>query len=57
MPDPIVGREDGGDPEQEALLGDSVARTLLNRAPNASPVKWSPSSSRRSEVWPSVWPG
>ena len=29
MPDPVVGRADGGDPEQEALLADSVGIALL----------------------------
>src|SRR5215211_262911 len=29
MPDPIVGREGGGDPEQEALLADAVGLALL----------------------------
>ena len=29
MPDPIVGPEDGGDPEHEALLADSVGLALL----------------------------
>jgi len=29
MPDPIISREDGGDPEQEALLADSVGLALL----------------------------
>jgi RNA polymerase sigma-70 factor (ECF subfamily) len=29
VPDPIVGREDGSDPEQEALLADSVGLALL----------------------------
>jgi RNA polymerase sigma factor (sigma-70 family) len=29
VPDPIVGRADGGDPEQEALLADSVGLALL----------------------------
>ena len=29
VPDPIVGREDGADPEQEALLADSVGLALL----------------------------
>jgi RNA polymerase sigma-70 factor (ECF subfamily) len=29
MPDPIIGREEGGDPEQEALLADSVGLALL----------------------------
>jgi RNA polymerase sigma-70 factor (ECF subfamily) len=29
MPDPIIGREDRGDPEQEALLADSVGLALL----------------------------
>jgi RNA polymerase sigma-70 factor, ECF subfamily len=28
VPDPIVSREEGGDPEQEALLGDSVGLAL-----------------------------
>src|SRR5437870_7395426 len=29
MPDPIVSRADGGEPEYEALLGDSVGLALL----------------------------
>jgi len=29
MPDPIIDRADGGDPEQEALLSDSVGLALL----------------------------
>jgi RNA polymerase sigma factor (sigma-70 family) len=29
VPEPIVGREDGSDPEQEALLADSVGLALL----------------------------
>jgi hypothetical protein len=29
VPDPIVGREDRIDPEQEALLADSVGLALL----------------------------
>jgi RNA polymerase sigma factor (sigma-70 family) len=29
VPDPIIGHEDGGDPEQEALLADSVGLALL----------------------------
>ncbi|MCW2940952.1 MAG: hypothetical protein JWN00_3937 [Actinomycetia bacterium] len=29
VPDPIISREDGGDPEQEALLADSVGLALL----------------------------
>jgi RNA polymerase sigma factor (sigma-70 family) len=29
VPDPIVSREDGGDPEQQALLADSVGMALL----------------------------
>src|ERR1700730_11525684 len=29
MPDPIVSREDGTDPEREALLADSVGLALL----------------------------
>jgi RNA polymerase sigma factor (sigma-70 family) len=29
MPDPVIGREDGGDPEQEALLADAVGLALL----------------------------
>jgi RNA polymerase sigma-70 factor, ECF subfamily len=29
VPDPIVSREEGGDPEQAALLGDSVGLALL----------------------------
>ena len=29
MPDPVVGRADGGDPEQEVLLADSVGVALL----------------------------
>src|SRR5215212_4261198 len=29
LPDPIISREDGGDPEQEALLANSVGLALL----------------------------
>src|SRR6059058_3713886 len=29
MPDPIISRDDGGDPEQEALLADAVGLALL----------------------------
>jgi RNA polymerase sigma factor (sigma-70 family) len=29
VPDPVVGRADGGDPEQQALLADSVGLALL----------------------------
>src|SRR5687768_16898949 len=29
MPDPIIGRADGGDPEQAALLADAVGLALL----------------------------
>jgi RNA polymerase sigma factor (sigma-70 family) len=29
VPDPIISHQDGGDPEQEALLADSVGRALL----------------------------
>jgi len=37
MPDPIVGREDRVDPEQEALLGDSVGLALLVVLQSLSP--------------------
>jgi RNA polymerase sigma factor (sigma-70 family) len=39
MPDPIVGREDGVDPEQEALLGDSVGLALLVVLQSLSPAE------------------
>jgi len=39
MPDPIVGREDRGDPEQEALLGDSVGLALLVVLQSLSPAE------------------
>src|SRR4051794_14672329 len=29
MPDPVIGHQNGGDPEQEALLADSVGLALL----------------------------
>jgi RNA polymerase sigma-70 factor (ECF subfamily) len=29
LPDPVIGREDGGDPEHEALLSDAVGLALL----------------------------
>jgi RNA polymerase sigma-70 factor (ECF subfamily) len=39
IPDPIVGREDGIDPEQEALLGDSVGLALLVVLQSLSPAE------------------
>ena len=39
MPDPIVGREDRDDPEQEALLGDSVGLALLVVLQSLSPAE------------------
>jgi RNA polymerase sigma factor (sigma-70 family) len=39
MPDPIVGREDRVDPEQEALLGDSVGLALLVVLQSLSPAE------------------
>jgi RNA polymerase sigma factor (sigma-70 family) len=39
MPDPIVGREDRIDPEQEALLGDSVGLALLVVLESLSPAE------------------
>jgi RNA polymerase sigma factor (sigma-70 family) len=39
MPDPIVGREDRIDPEQEALLGDSVGLALLVVLQSLSPAE------------------
>src|SRR5215212_6997001 len=39
MPDPIVGREDCVDPEQEALLGDSVGLALLVVLQSLSPAE------------------
>jgi RNA polymerase sigma factor (sigma-70 family) len=39
MPDPIVGREDRMEPEQEALLGDSVGLALLVVLQSLSPAE------------------
>ena len=39
MPDPIVGRGDRVDPEQEALLGDSVGLALLVVLESLSPAE------------------
>ena len=39
MPDPLVGREDRIDPEQEALLGDSVGLALLVVLQSLSPAE------------------
>jgi RNA polymerase sigma factor (sigma-70 family) len=39
MPDPIVAREDRVDPEQEALLGDSVGLALLVVLESLSPAE------------------
>lgn len=41
VPDPVVSRADGIEPEQEALLADAVGLALLV-------VPWSPSSTRTS---------
>ena len=38
-PEPIVGREDGGDPEHEALLSDSVGPALLVVLETLSPAE------------------
>src|SRR5215216_4595293 len=39
VPDPIAGHEDGGDPEQEALLADSVGLALLVVLDTLSPAE------------------
>ncbi|GAA3419893.1 RNA polymerase sigma factor SigJ [Streptosporangium vulgare] len=39
VPDPIVGREEGGDPEHEALLADSVGLALLVVLETLSPAE------------------
>jgi RNA polymerase sigma factor (sigma-70 family) len=39
VPDPIVGRADGSDPEQEALLADSVGLALLVVLETLSPAE------------------
>jgi len=39
VPDPIVGRADGGDPEHEALLADSVGLALLVVLETLSPAE------------------
>src|SRR5205823_516964 len=39
MPDPIVDRADGTDPEHEALLGDSVGLALLVVLETLSPAE------------------
>src|ERR687896_556595 len=39
MPDPIVSREDGTDPEAQALIGDSVGLALLVVLDTLSPAE------------------
>ncbi len=39
VPDPVVGRADGGDPEHEALLADSVGLALLVVLETLSPAE------------------
>ncbi|MEV0143328.1 alpha/beta fold hydrolase [Streptomyces globisporus] len=39
LPDPVIGREDGSDPEQEALLADSVGLALLMVLESLSPAE------------------
>jgi RNA polymerase sigma factor (sigma-70 family) len=39
LPDPIVSRENGGDPESEALMGDSVGLALLVVLDTLSPAE------------------
>jgi RNA polymerase sigma factor (sigma-70 family) len=39
MPDPVVSREDGADPEYEALLADSVGLALLVVLETLSPAE------------------
>jgi RNA polymerase sigma factor (sigma-70 family) len=39
MPDPVVSREEGGDPEHEALLGDAVGLALLVVLETLSPAE------------------
>jgi RNA polymerase sigma-70 factor (ECF subfamily) len=39
LPDPIVSREDGGDPEQQALIADSVGLALLVVLESLSPAE------------------
>ncbi|GAA4902997.1 RNA polymerase ECF family sigma subunit [Stackebrandtia albiflava] len=39
LPDPVVAREDGGDPEQQALLADSVGMALLVVLESLSPAE------------------
>ncbi|MET7327188.1 RNA polymerase sigma factor SigJ [Nonomuraea sp. NPDC005650] len=39
LPDPVVSREDGGDPEQQALIADSVGLALLVVLESLSPAE------------------
>ncbi|MGW0932661.1 sigma-70 family RNA polymerase sigma factor [Streptomyces sp. NPDC002644] len=39
LPDPVISREDGADPEQEALLADSVGLALLVVLESLSPAE------------------
>ncbi|TDB90462.1 sigma-70 family RNA polymerase sigma factor [Actinomadura sp. KC216] len=39
LPDPVVGREDGSDPEQQALMADSVGLALLVVLESLSPAE------------------
>ncbi len=49
MPDPIVGREDADDPEQRALIADSVGLAMLVVLETLSPAErwwWFPRNGR-----------
>lgn len=39
LPDPVISREDGGDPEQQALVADSVGLALLVVLESLSPAE------------------
>src|SRR6187200_520089 len=39
VPDPIIGAEGGGDPEYEAVLGDSIGLALLTVLESLSPAE------------------
>jgi DNA-directed RNA polymerase specialized sigma24 family protein len=40
VPEPIVSRKDGFDPENEALLADSVGLALLVVVDSLTPAEW-----------------
>src|SRR5215204_2665518 len=54
VPDPIVSREDGVDPEHEALLADSVGLALLAVLETLTPAERLASCCTTGSPWPST---